>query len=197
MGGTVISVLGGVFPFKVNFIFFVLVAVIGYGIYLPYQERKKYGPSRSKHKRQSAPKAERGHNSREIRTLTKEACSVRRRRVTYRPSKAQGAFGAIWGGIFILIGLIVVIPTFGAFGILWTVGAIIITVMNGYQAFGKKYTGPEITIEDETPPHMEDSSSAPGSESHDHISSMALDAKGRLKQLEELKQAGLISDLEY
>lgn len=56
MGGTVISVLGGVLPFKANFIFFVLVAVVGYGIYLPYQERKKYGPSQRKTKKQSAQK---------------------------------------------------------------------------------------------------------------------------------------------
>ena len=39
-----------------------------------------------------------------------------RKRVTYRPGKAQGAFGTIWGGIFVLIGLFVVIPTFGPFG---------------------------------------------------------------------------------
>lgn len=38
-----------------------------------------------------------------------------RKRVTYRPGKAQGAFGTIWGGIFVLIGLFVVIPH------LWTV----------------------------------------------------------------------------
>ena len=31
-----------------------------------------------------------------------------RKRVTYRPGKAQGAFGTIWGGIFVLIGLFVV-----------------------------------------------------------------------------------------
>lgn len=56
MGGAVISVLGGVLPFKANFIFFVLVAVVGYGIYLPYQEKRKYGPSRNKNKKQSASK---------------------------------------------------------------------------------------------------------------------------------------------
>ena len=72
-----------------------------------------------------------------------------RRRVTYRPSKAQGAFGMVWGGIFVLIGLVVVIPTFGPFGILWTLAALGITVMNGLHAFGKKYVGPEIRIEDE------------------------------------------------
>lgn len=45
-----------------------------------------------------------------------------RKRVTYRPGKAQGAFGTIWGGIFVLIGLFVVIPTFGPFGIIWDAG---------------------------------------------------------------------------
>lgn len=120
---------------------------------------------------------------------------MRRRRVTYRPSKAQGTYGVIWGGIFILIGLFVVIPTFGPFGLLWTLAAIGITVMNGYQAFGKKYTGPEITIEEDNPQHM----AAPSSPvaSHDHIPSTALDAKDRLKQLEDLKKAGLITDSEY
>lgn len=120
---------------------------------------------------------------------------MRRRRVTYRPSKAQGTFGVIWGGIFILIGLFVVIPTFGPFGLLWTLAAIGITVMNGYQAFGKKYTGPEITIEEDNPQHMDPLSSPVAS--HDHIPSTALNAKDRLKQLEDLKKAGLITDSEY
>ena len=71
-----------------------------------------------------------------------------KKRITYRPSKSHGTFGVVWGGIFVLIGLFVVIPTFGAFGILWTLAAVAITAMNGYQAFGKKYVGPEIRIED-------------------------------------------------
>ena len=75
-----------------------------------------------------------------------------RKRVTYRPGKAQGAFGMVWGGIFVLIGLFVVIPIFGPFGILWTLGALGITVMNGLHAFGKKYVGPEIRIVDEEEP---------------------------------------------
>ena len=74
---------------------------------------------------------------------------MKRRRVTYRPGKAQGVFGVIWGGIFVLIGLAMVVPVFGPFGILWTLAALGITVMNGLHAFGKKYVGPEIRIEDE------------------------------------------------
>ena len=122
---------------------------------------------------------------------------MRRRRVTYRPSKAQGAFGMVWGGVFILIGLFVVIPTFGPFGILWTLAAVAITAMNGYQAFGKTYKGPEITIEEDSAQMPDGHPSSPAPETHDHIPSTALDAKQRLEQLESLKQAGLITDGEY
>ena len=62
---------------------------------------------------------------------------MRRRRVTYRPSKAQGAFGVAVGAIFVVIGLVMVIPVFGLFGVLWTLVAVGITAMNAYQAFGK------------------------------------------------------------
>ena len=119
-----------------------------------------------------------------------------KKRVTYRPSKAQGVFGVLYGGVFVLIGLVVAIPVFGAFGILWTLAAIGITAMNAYQAFGKKYAGPEINIEEEGPEHSPYSSPAPP-QVHDHIPSTALDVKGRLEQLETLKGAGLITDQEY
>ena len=39
--------------------------------------------------------------------------------------------------------------------------------------------------------------SSPAPEDHDHIPSAALDAKGRLEQLESLKAAGLITEEEY
>lgn len=122
---------------------------------------------------------------------------MRRRRVTYRPSKAQGAFGLVWGGVFVLIGLFVAIPLFGPFGILWTLAAIGITAMNGYQAFGKKYTGPEITIEEDNPQTSDVHPSSPTTETHDHIPSTALDAKQRLEQLESLRESGLITQSEY
>ena len=105
-----------------------------------------------------------------------------RKRVTYRPSKSGSAFGGIVGIIFILIGLFVIIPTSSMaggfamiFGILWTAIAAGITVMNFYQAFGKKYVGPEIRIA---------ASAGPA-------------AKKRLEQLEELKKAGLVTEEEY
>ena len=48
---------------------------------------------------------------------------MRRRRVTYRPSKVRGAFGVAVGAIFVVIGLVMVIPVFGLFGVLWTLVA--------------------------------------------------------------------------
>lgn len=121
---------------------------------------------------------------------------MRRRRVTYRPSKAQGAFGVAVGVVFVIIGLVMVIPFFGPFGILWTLMAVGITAMNAYQAFGKNYTGPQITIEEDEEPRRR-ASSSPAPETHDHISSTALDVKGRLQQLKDLKEAGLLSQEEY
>lgn len=120
---------------------------------------------------------------------------MRRRRVTYRPSKDQGAFGVAVGVVFVIIGLVMVIPFFGPFGILWTLMAMGITAMNAYQAFGKGYAGPQITIEEDEEPRRTPSSPAP--ETHDHISSTALDVKGRLQQLKDLKEAGLLSQEEY
>ena len=49
---------------------------------------------------------------------------MRKRKVTYRPGKAQGIFGIVWGCVFILIGLVVVVPAAGAFGLLWTAMAV-------------------------------------------------------------------------
>ena len=105
-----------------------------------------------------------------------------RKRVTYRPGKAQGAFGTIWGGIFVLIRLFVVIPTFGPFGIIWTLGALGITVINALHAFGKKYVGPEIRIEEDG---AEEQTCAPAS------------PQARLEQLRALYDQRLITQEEY
>ena len=119
-----------------------------------------------------------------------------KKRVTYRPSKAQGAFGMIWGGVFVLIGLFVVVPTFGAFGLLWTIAAIAMTAYQGYLAFGKNYAGPEIQIEEDENFQREIDSS-PASADHNHVSSTALTPQKRLEQLNTLKDAGLLTDQEY
>lgn len=96
------------------------------------------------------------------------------KRITVRPGKTNGLIGGIAGIIFALIGIFVVIPTFGLFGVLWTAMAIGITVGNLYSAFGKKYTGPEIRVENE-----------------------AETPESRLERLRELYEKRLISQEEY
>ena len=108
----------------------------------------------------------------------------RRRRVTYRPSRAQAGIGLAGGALFVVLGVTVAIPNFGLFGIIWTLFALGITVYNGYMAFGKKYIGPEINIEDEAAP-------SPGRPDDSG------DPEARLTKLAELRGKGLITDEEY
>ena len=110
----------------------------------------------------------------------------RRRRITYRPSKSQAVFGGVVGVIFVLIGLFVAIPTFGAFGILWTLIAAGIAGMNFYQAFGKSYVGPEITMVDE-----ENGDPAPAG------GKSGASAQDRLTELRSLYDQRLITQEEY
>ena len=107
---------------------------------------------------------------------------MRRKRVTYRPSKSQSIFGGVVGLVFVGIGAAVAIPAFGFFGIFWTLVALGITIFNFYQAFGKGYVGPEIHIEDED-----------GTENASATSPTAV----RLQQLQSLYDQGLITDEEY
>ncbi len=123
-----------------------------------------------------------------------------RKNIHYRPGKAQARMGLVVGGIFILIGLCVVIPTFGPFGLLWTGIAIYNTVINAKVVFGseedtKDYFGGYVVTEEEPAQPAKPAQSA--DEGHDHIPSMALDAQKRLEQLESLKTAGLITEAEY
>lgn len=101
-----------------------------------------------------------------------------KRRVTYRPSKAQSVLGGVVGAIFVLIGLFMVVPQFGPFGLLWTGIAVAITAINFYHAFGKGYIGPEIEIQEE--------GERPGETAED-----------RLKNLQSLYDQRLITPEEY
>ena len=106
-----------------------------------------------------------------------------RRKVTYRPSKAAGMVGVVFGGIFVLIGLFAVIPMAGPFGILWTLAAAAITAGNAYTAFGKKYVGPEIHIEEDSVENNYDAGSST--------------IEARLVELRSLYDRHLITDEEY
>ena len=106
-----------------------------------------------------------------------------KRKVTYRPSKAQSVLGGVVGVIFVFIGLFVAIPQAGLFGIFWTAVAVAITAMNFYHAFGAGYIGPEIEISDEG------GSAAPEASGET--------AEARLRKLQSLYDQRLITPEEY
>lgn len=110
----------------------------------------------------------------------------RRRRVTYRPNKGESIFSGVVGVVFVLIGLFVIIPSFGPFGIFWTACAAGVTGLNLYRAFGSKYVGPEIRIEDEDGGDLSGPSAAPRPSPEE-----------RLKQLEDLREKRLITANEF
>ena len=112
---------------------------------------------------------------------------MRRRRVTYRPSRAQAGFGVVVGVIFVCIGIFLVIPAGGLFGIFWTLMAAGMTIYNAYMAFGKKYIGPEINIEDEDASGAAPEARAKSGET----------IEDRLNKLTELYDRGIITYDEY
>lgn len=128
---------------------------------------------------------------------------MRRRNINYKPSRPQAAMGFAVGVVFILLGVCMVIPMafqggafFSLFGLLWTGIAVYNTVINAKYLFGQKdgknenlFGGYEITEED--PSFRVDSAD------HEHITASGLDVKGRLEQLETLKNAGLLTPEEY
>jgi len=99
----------------------------------------------------------------------------KRSRITYRPNKGRAALTGVVGVIFVFIGLASISNT-GAFGVFWTILAVIITGINLYEAFGKGYIGPEIRMEEEG------GSATP---------------KERLEQLQTLYDQRLITQEEY
>ena len=74
-----------------------------------------------------------------------------KRSIKVKPGKTQSTMGFVTGLIFVGIGLFVVIPTFGPFGIFWTLIAVAITAVNGVNAFGKKgVASHEIVVEEDS-----------------------------------------------
>ena len=99
---------------------------------------------------------------------------MRRRSYRYRPNKVQSMVGIAAGGLFILLGIFVAIPTFGLFGVIWTLFAVGITASNAYAAFsGRGYGSWE----------MEESG--------------GLDFEERLQKLQRLYDQRLITREEY
>lgn len=99
------------------------------------------------------------------------------RNIKVKPGKTQSLIGFISGIVFVCIGIFIAIPTFGPFGIFWTIIALIITVTNAMNAFGSKGVSMyEVSIDDK------DSSET---------------IEDRLKKLDSLYNQNLITKEEY
>jgi hypothetical protein len=102
------------------------------------------------------------------------------KKVRVKPSKEASLFATIFGLIMIGIGVFLVIPNLGAFGVLWTLIAVAMTGYNLFNVFSARgIATQEIDIE-------EGNQSESGN-----------DEENRLERLERLKEKGLITEEEY
>ncbi|HNZ82810.1 MAG: SHOCT domain-containing protein [Sedimentibacter sp.] len=126
------------------------------------------------------------------------------KKIKVKPSKGQSTAGFFVGIVFCLIGLFVAIPIFGPFGIFWTMIAVIITVMNGKNAFTEEGVSThEIIIEDNDTIKdsnlmkginiVKDNAESLKDEDYVNIS----DSKKRLEQIKVLYENGFMTREEY
>lgn len=102
-----------------------------------------------------------------------------KKKYTVRPTKMQSLPGFIVGIIFVLLGIFAVIPSSGAFGIIWTLVAGLITVVNGINVFSEDGIPMGTVITEETEQKPRDNT------------------RERLEKLEALYRDGLITKIEY
>ena len=103
------------------------------------------------------------------------------KKYSVRPPKYQSLVGFIVGILFVLIGLVAVIPGAGAFGVLWTIIASVITVIHGVNLFTDEGISIGTVIEEETRPRPKPEDNT----------------RERLEKLEGLYRDGLITKIEY
>ena len=122
------------------------------------------------------------------------------KKIHVRPSKSQSKIGFIAGIIFCLIGVFVVIPTFGLFGVAWTAFAGLIAYSHYRNGFtDKPINTKEIEIEENGEDITVTSHAGFHSYSYGVEDSKAKqeDAEERLKKLVDLYTKSLITREEY
>ena len=98
-------------------------------------------------------------------------------RMGVKPGKAVSAVGMVVGGLFVLLGLVLIVPLFGVFGLVWTAVAAAIALYHAYNFFSDRGISTyEVNVD------------SPGS---------VEDFDASLRKLAKLKADGLLSDQEY
>ncbi|NLK65032.1 MAG: SHOCT domain-containing protein [Tissierellia bacterium] len=120
------------------------------------------------------------------------------KKIKVKPGKEQSKIAFFVGIVFCLIGLFVIIPTAGPFGIFWTVMAVIMTVTHGKNAFTEDgISTHEIVIENndlmKNEKFMKDIAEKIKDEDYVYIS----DSKKRLEEIKLLYENGLMTKEEY
>ena len=104
--------------------------------------------------------------------------------IKVKPGKTESKFGFVIALVFVVIGFAVVIPMFGSFGIVWTLMAGIIALMNFLNGFSDEgIPSHEIVIEDDV---------ELASDTYDDD-----DIEEKLRKLNDLYQQNLITKEEY
>lgn len=120
------------------------------------------------------------------------------KKIHVRPGKSQSKAAFIVGIIFCLIGVFVVIPTFGVFGILWTAAAAWIAYSHYRNGFTDKPIDTKvIEIEDNGDDLTVTTHPAFHSYSYEVEGSKKEDVEERLRKLLSLYEQALITREEY
>lgn len=120
------------------------------------------------------------------------------KRIHVRPGRGQSKMGFGVGIIFCLIGLFLVIPTFGLFGVFWTAVAGWITYVNYKNGFtNEQIDSHVIEIEDDGRDVTVPKHDGYHTYSYDMENKSSESAEERLKKLQSLYNKSLITYEEY
>ena len=120
------------------------------------------------------------------------------KRIHVRPGRGQSKMGFVVGIIFCFIGLFLVIPTFGLFGVFWTAVAGWITYVNYKNGFtNEQIDSHVIEIEDDGRDVTVTKHSGYHTYFYDMENKSGQSAEERLKKLQNLYNKSLITYEEY
>lgn len=120
------------------------------------------------------------------------------KKIHVRPGKTQSKMGFIVGVLFCILGVVVVIPIFGLFGVIWTIFAGLIAYTHYRNGFtDKPIDNHVIEIDGEGNDMTVTTHKGFGSYSFETDSNNNDEVEARLKKLQSLYEQALITAEEY